>query len=87
MKNIPAFDVPTQVMFWDITMDHYTYGIAYKNEIICGCCGGVFEIAEIVDYTPSELQPIYPYENWVNLTDEIFGGSYPAEYEPQDKED
>ena len=40
MKNIPTFNTPTQVMFWDIYGDHYTYGIAYKNEIICGCCGG-----------------------------------------------
>ena len=87
MKNMPTFDVPTQVMFWDITMDHYTYGIAYKNEIICGCCGGVFEIAEIVEHTPIELQSIYPYENWADLTEEIFGGEYPTGYEPQDKED
>ena len=67
--------------------DHYTYGIAYKNEIICGCCGGVFEISEIVEHTPIELQSIYPYENWADLTEEIFGGEYPAGYEPQDKED
>ena len=87
MKNMPTFDIPTQVMFWDFFENCYTYGIAYKDEIICGCCGGVFEISGIVEHTPIELQPIYPYENWVNLTDEIFGGEYPAGYEPQDKED
>lgn len=38
------FESPTQVKFWDADGGHYTAGIAYKNEIICGCCGGVFEI-------------------------------------------
>ena len=87
MKNMPTFDIPTQVMFWDFTENCYTYGIAYKDEVICGCCGGVFEIAEIVEHTPIELQSIYPYENWADLTEEIFGGEYPTGYEPQDKED
>ena len=87
MKNIPTFEIPTQVMFWDVDGDHYAYGIAYHDEIICGCCGGVFEISEIVEHTPIELQSIYPYENWADLTEEIFGGEYPTGYEPQDKED
>ena len=87
MKNIPTFNTPTQVMFWDIYGDHYTYGIAYKDEIICGCCGGVFKISGIVEHTPIELQPIYPYENWADFTEEIFGGEDPVGYEPQDKED
>ena len=87
MKNMPTFDIPTQVMFWDFTENCYTYGIAYKDEIICGCCGGIFEIAGIVEHTPIELQPIYPYENWADLTEEIFGGEHPTGYEPQDKED
>ena len=81
------FDHPTQVMFWDEDNHMFNYGIAYKDEIICGCCGGVFEIAGIVEHTPIELQPIYPYENWTDLTEEIFGGEDPAGYEPQDKED
>lgn len=39
------FETPTQVKFWDPDGGHYTAGIAYKDEIICGCRGGVFEIA------------------------------------------
>ena len=77
-----------QVKFWDDDNKKWFGGIMIDNEyIICGCCGGVFEIAEIVEYTPIEFQPIYPYENWADLTEEIFGGEHPAGYEPQDKED
>ena len=43
------FETPTQVKFWDPDGGHYTAGIAYKDEIICGCCGGVFEIEEIIE--------------------------------------
>ena len=49
------FETPTQVKFWDVDGGHYTAGIAYKNEIICGCCGGIFEIEEIIE----ELDVIY----------------------------
>ena len=38
------FESPTQVKLWDADGGHYTAGVVYKNEIICGCCGGVFEI-------------------------------------------
>jgi hypothetical protein len=30
------FETPTQVKFWDADGGHYTAGIAYKDEIICG---------------------------------------------------
>lgn len=60
------FETPTQVKFWDPDGGHYTAGIAYKDEIICGCCGGVFEIEDGV-------VPIIPYELWVDLVSEIAG--------------
>lgn len=39
------FDVPTQVQFWDYKKRRYNGGIAYRDEIICGCCGDVFNIS------------------------------------------
>ena len=67
------FDVPTQVKFWDVAGDHYIGGIAYRNEIICGCCGGVFDINKIYEFAPDAIKedPIVVYDTWVNLSSKI----------------
>lgn len=62
------FNIPTQVLFWDYLNDCYSAGIAYKNEIICGCCGSVFEICEIIYFTPDIYPPIWEVD-WKDLTD------------------
>ena len=68
------FDVPTQVKFWDYEGAHYIGGIGYRDEIICGCCGGVFKISEIYEFAPAEVEePIVALEDWVNLEEEIRG--------------
>lgn len=68
------FESPKQVKFWDVDGGHYTAGIAYKDEIICGCCGGVFEIEEVVaDAMSDGVEPIIPYDYWVDLVSEIAG--------------
>lgn len=65
------FETPTQVKFWDPDGGHYTAGIAYKDEIICG---SVFEIEEIIEATKNDgVVPIIPYELWVDLVSEIAG--------------
>ena len=73
------FDVPTQVYFWDFDGNHWLAGIAWNQNIICGCCGGVFEIDEVYEYAPAELvHPIIPFNTWVDLSAEITGGSWPV---------
>ena len=69
------FEVPTQVKFRDVDGDHYIGGIAYRNEIICGCCGGIFDISEIYELAPDTLEkdPIVIYDNWVDISNEICG--------------
>lgn len=62
------YDVPTQVRFFMNEDEGYCGGIAYHDEIICGCCGGVFEIEEIIDETPRGLIPIHDYNDWMDLT-------------------
>lgn len=71
------FEVPTQVKFWDIGGDHYIGGIAYRNEIICGCCGSIFDINEIYESAPDTLKedPIVVYDSWVDISNEICGDS------------
>lgn len=69
------FEVPTQVMFWDVDGDHYVGGIAYHDEIICGCCGGVISIEEVYEFAPVEVkEPVHAFDKcWVDLSHEIIG--------------
>ena len=55
------FDKPTQVRFWEDLEDGEKvkhYGIAYHDEIICGCCGGVVEAENVVAIDELEWTPI-----------------------------
>ena len=71
------FEMPTQVVFADINEPGcWNAGIAYKDEIICACCGGVFSIEEIYEYAEAKI-PIYPYNSWVNISAEIVGEELP----------
>ena len=69
------FEVPTQVKFLDVDGDHYIVGIAYRNEIICGCCGGIFNISEIYESAPNTLKedPIVIPDRWVDISYDICG--------------
>lgn len=65
------FDIPTQVKWKNPDFDEtnesdteYFGGIAYKDEIICVCCGGTIPI--------SEVDEIIEFD-WINLSDEIIG--------------
>lgn len=45
MNRKTYYDVPTQVKFWvdeEGTGVRTHTGIAYYNQIICACCGGIF---------------------------------------------
>lgn len=66
------FETPTQVKFWD---GCYIGGIAYRDEIICGCCGGIFKISDVYEVAPDTLDndPIVVYKGWVGLSSEICG--------------
>lgn len=44
---------------------NYNSGIAYCDEVICGCCGGIVSFGEIYY--------IRVYNNWINLDEEIIG--------------
>jgi len=60
------YPVPTQVKFY---LDgEWKGGIAYRDEIICGCCGGIQELSEFED------DEVVDYESWISISDEIIGG-------------
>ena len=48
--------------------DSWDYGIAYKGDFICGCCGGVFKL-EVLAEDGLEIVEL----PWVSLRDEIRG--------------
>ena len=73
MEKILDFEKPTQVAFWDVDGDHYIGGIAYGSKIICGCCGGVVEIAEVYEFAPEGVTPIVAYDDWEAFDDSIIG--------------
>lgn len=83
------YEKPTQVMFIDIneSYDRETPkiigGIAYQDEIICGCCGSIFSIEELIeDYLDAikvcpwlkEYEPIRSL-SWIDIEDAIRGGA------------
>lgn len=83
MEKITYFDVPTQVKFIDFDgCDDNWFeekgGIAYGNEIICGCCGGIIELddlwsdwEELKDHFPNFDSPLKVYKTWVDISDDI----------------
>ena len=81
MENVRYFERPKQVMFADPdNPGEWLAGIAYREVIICGCCGGVFTIDEVLDMADEDglSAGIYPYEDWTDIACEIAGGEPPA---------
>ena len=74
------FDRPTQVVFADPdNPGDWLVGIAYRDEIICGCCGGVFNIDDVIEMATEDGVhcAIYEYPEWNDIADEIVGGELP----------
>lgn len=82
MEKKMYFENPTQVV-WVDEDNHAHAGIAYGDVIICGCCGGTQEIAEIYEFAPEGVEnPITELE-WTSIREEI-GGDYLYEEEVDD---
>ena len=69
------FDKPTQVSFYESADRSWHGGIAYRDEVICGCCGNVLKIKEIEqfaknDYIEPGIQELPP---WIPIDKEILG--------------
>ena len=85
-ERVFRFEQPKQVKF--LNMDapdevNWIGGIAFGADIICGCCGGIFEIAELYsDWDDFGKQnavykgiesPIVVYDDWMDINAEIRG--------------
>ena len=80
MERKFRYEVPTQVKFLDLEAEeeYWIGGIAYGANIICGCCGGVLEIAdiyadwdEVKQYYEGIDDPIVPYVWWEDISHKI----------------
>ena len=84
----PYFDRPTQVIFADPdNPGEWLCGIAYRDEIICACCGGVFDIADVVEMAEDigRQCAIHDYNEWNDIADDIVGGELPMTLARNDK--
>ena len=70
MNRKTYYDIPTQVRFWvddeEGTGVGTHTGIAYHNQIICACCGGIF-LLDDDDKTVEILKEM----NWVDFSEYI----------------
>ena len=65
---------PKQVRWLDDVDGVWVGGIAYRDEIICGCCGGILKLSEFED------GEVVEYEDWIDIEEEIRGDSDVEEY-------
>ena len=78
--NKNYFETPKQVRFFDSdNPGAWSTGIAYQDKIICCCCGGIFEIEEVIELAREAgvVNAIYSYCDWVNIVDAVSGGELP----------
>ena len=75
------FNCPTQVKFYDAEINRWRGGIAYGDEIICGCCGGILSIDEVLaDAEEAGIsQGIESYDFWLPFSEEIIGDDFDEE--------
>ena len=70
------FETPTQVKFLDDAEDELKYrgGIAYGDVIVCGCCGGVVEISDLLEcFSEQEANLIIIPLEWIDISEAIIG--------------
>jgi hypothetical protein len=65
--------VAVQVKFWD--GENWCAGFMVGRRLVCGCCGGIFDVDEILENGREEgiESPIHVFQTWVDVSDEICG--------------
>ena len=68
MEKKLYFDCPTQVIWYD-EEDAKQFGIAYRHEIICACCGAIIPLEEVYVFAQRK-EPIETIE-WIDFAESI----------------
>lgn len=77
MSNVNTRDfendrTPRQVMFWD--GECYCAGFMIGKLLVCGCCGGTFDLDEVIQQAREANQvPVRMFNVWVDISSEIRG--------------
>lgn len=61
--------VPRQVRFYD--GENMCTGILCGEEVICACCGGIYDVRDILEEAPEGIVPLSLFKNWVNFSEAI----------------
>ena len=84
IEDIPSYyEQPTMVRFFDPNyIDDYEVenryetpmlgGIAYQDVVICGCCGGTFNLRELNEWNKTQNLE-YEELEWIDIVDAIVG--------------
>ena len=73
IENIKNSGVAVQVKFWD--GENWCAGFMVGRRLVCGCCGGIFDVDEILSEGREEglENPIVVLDTWVDVSNEIWG--------------
>jgi hypothetical protein len=73
INSYKSHSTAQQVKFWD--GEGWCAGILIGRRIICACCGGIFDVDEILENAREDgiENPIVPFNTWVDISDEIWG--------------
>ena len=78
IKRLVEDKIPVQVMFYD--GENMSAGILFGEQIICGCCGGVFDVYDVVTMAQDDgVDAIKMFEVWADISDEIRGSEADAD--------
>ena len=64
-----SFEFPTQVNFSDPYDGTILGGIAYKYEVICGCCGTTYSTKALLTPPDSYIKVL----SWIDISEAIIG--------------
>lgn len=77
VKELMESNISHQVMFYD--GEGMCAGILFQNHILCGCCGGVFHVDEVVENARNDgVDAIRVFDTWVDVSEEIKGSDEDA---------
>lgn len=73
LNEIVKSSIAIQVKFLD--GETWCAGILVGRHIICACCGGIFDVDEILENAREDgiENPIEPFNTWVDISEEIWG--------------
>ena len=77
IKRLVEDKIPVQVMFYD--GEAMSAGILLGEQIVCGCCGGIFDVYDVVTMAQDDgVDAIRLFDTWVDISDEIKGNDEDA---------